>query len=84
MNQTCRAVSVHTCKRRSALDNYESEGLYFPCQRSQAERESAGIVGAAVLPRNDMFDMEGNQGRRLLRHAAILTRVAGASSNNLP
>jgi hypothetical protein len=26
------------------------------------EGESAGIVGISMLPRNDMFDMEGNQG----------------------
>ncbi len=31
-----------------------------------------------------MFDMESYEGRRLLRHAAVLTGVAGAPSNKLP
>ncbi len=48
------------------------------------EREAAGIAGATVLPRYDVFDMERNKRRRLLRHAAILTRVASTLSNNLP
>jgi hypothetical protein len=37
-----------------------------------------------VLPRNDVLDMEWNKRRRLLRHAAILTRIAGARTNKLP
>jgi hypothetical protein len=49
-----------------------------------SEREIAGIVAATVLPRYYMFDMEGNERCRLLRHAAILTSVAGALANNLP
>jgi len=49
-----------------------------------SEREIAGIVGATVLSRYDMFDMEGNKRRGLLRHVAILTRVAGTLSNNFP
>ena len=40
------------------------------------ESESAGIVGAAVLLRNDMLDMERDQQRRLLRQVAVFTRVA--------
>ena len=48
------------------------------------EREAAGIVRATVLPRYDVFDMERNQRRRRLRHAAILTGIAGTPSNNLP
>ncbi len=46
--------------------------------------EAAGIVGATVLPRYDVFNMERNKRRRLLRDAAILTRVASTPSNNLP
>lgn len=48
------------------------------------EREAPEIVRATVLLRYDVFDMERNQGRRRLRHAAILTRVAGTPSNGLP
>lgn len=46
------------------------------------ERQSTWIVGPSVLPRNDMFDMESDQGGRLLRDAAILASVACARSNN--
>ena len=48
-----------------------------------SEREIAGIVGAAVLFRHDMFDMKGNERGRLLRDVAILAGVAGAPPNNL-
>ena len=48
------------------------------------ESEAAGIAGATVLLRYDVFDMETHEGCRLLRHAAILTRVASTPSNNLP
>ena len=48
------------------------------------EREAVGVVRTAVLPRYDMFDVERNKRRRLLRHAAILTRVACTLSNKLP
>ena len=42
------------------------------------EGELARIVSAAMLPGGDMFNMEGNQGRRFLRDAAVLAGVAGA------
>ena len=48
------------------------------------ESESAGIVGAAVLLRNDMLDMERDQQRRLLRQVAVFTRVASPPSDCLP
>ena len=47
------------------------------------ERESVEIVGATVLPRDDMLDVERNKRCRLLRHAAILARIAGAVSDHL-
>ncbi len=45
------------------------------------ERESGRIVGASVLLRNYVFDMESDEGSRLLRHAAILTRIPCAFSD---
>jgi hypothetical protein len=48
------------------------------------QRQPGGIAGTSVLLRNDMFDMESDQGRRPLWHAAILTSITGAPSNNLP
>jgi len=49
-----------------------------------SERELAGIVAATMLFRHDMFNTKGNQGRRLLRHVAVLARVASTLSNRLP
>jgi hypothetical protein len=43
--------------------------------------EAADIAGATMLPGYDVFDIQRNRRRRPLRHAAILTRVAGAHSN---
>jgi hypothetical protein len=48
------------------------------------ERKTTGIVTGAMLTRNDMFNMERNKRRRLLRNAAILARVAGTPSHKLP
>ena len=56
----------------------------FVFKQPTSRREAAGIVGATVLPGDNVFDMKRNKRCRLLRHAAVLACVAGTTSNNRP
>jgi len=48
------------------------------------ERQSIERVRAAVLARYDVFDMKGNERRRLLWYAAIFAGVPGAAADQIP
>jgi len=62
--------SVHTRikqgrhRARVGIDAGEVRPV-VPVAAVAGEREAAGIVGATVLPRYDVFDLERNEGRRL-------------------
>jgi hypothetical protein len=63
--------------------NHEMIAPYVGTRMKQCHH-SAGNVGSSVLPRKDVFDMESNQRRRPLRHAAILTNIARTPANQFP
>lgn len=52
-------------------------GPFVPIAPITSERETGGIVGAAVLFRHDVFHVECNQRGYRLGKAAIFTRIRG-------